>query len=91
MNSVNKRQNRPHVTHKVKKTREERRAIRWGGWKTWTASLVIFCLTSVYLEVVLHICVFGNLSLQIVSYAIWLHFWVCITCDCGPFSCNCKE
>ena len=66
MNSVNKRQNRPHVTHKVKKTREERRAIRWGGWKTWTASLVIFCLTSVYLEVVLHICVFGNLSLQIV-------------------------
>ena len=31
-------------------------------WKTWRENLLLFCITGVYVELCLHLCVFGSMD-----------------------------
>ena len=33
-----------------------------GLWNTWRKNLLLFCLTGVYVELCLHLCVFGSMD-----------------------------
>lgn len=33
-----------------------------GLWNTWLKNLLLFCLTGVYVELCLHLCVFGSMD-----------------------------
>ena len=40
-----------------------------GLWNTWRKNLLLFCLTGVYVELCLHLCVFGSMD-RYVGYPV---------------------
>ncbi len=54
----------PHQTpHEASETAQ---SLRRGLWKSWGSSLLLFCCTSVYVELCLHLCVYRSLDRRIV-------------------------
>ena len=45
---------------------ETAQTLRRGLWKSWGSSLLLFCCTSVYVELCLHLCVYRSLDKRIV-------------------------
>ena len=45
---------------------ETAQSLRRGLWKSWGSSLLLFCCTSVYVELCLHLCVYRSLDKRIV-------------------------
>ena len=45
---------------------ETAQGLRRGLWKSWGSSLLLFCCTSVYVELCLHLCVYRSLDKRIV-------------------------
>ncbi len=48
------------------KTPETAQGLRRGLWQEWLRSLLLFCFTSVYVELCLHLCVYRSLDKRIV-------------------------
>ena len=45
---------------------DKAQGLRRGLWKSWGSSLLLFCCTSVYVELCLHLCVYRSLDKRIV-------------------------
>ena len=65
--------NTVQIPHAVETTSPMCRSL----WKTWWENLLLFCLTGVYVELCLHLCVFRSLD-RYAGYPAFKHKMVAI-------------
>ncbi len=53
------------------KTPETAQALRRGLWQEWLRSLLLFCFTSVYVELCLHLCVYRSLDKRVIYLVLF--------------------
>ena len=53
------------------KTPETAQGLRRGLWQEWLRSLLLFCFTSVYVELCLHLCVYRSLDKRVIYLVLF--------------------
>ena len=68
-NEISNLHETPHeASHEASETAQ---TLRRGLWKSWGSSLLLFCCTSVYVELCLHLCVYRSLDRRTVYLVLF--------------------